>query len=72
MSSKTPPNREWSPREDLLVTVVSPELAAEKLGLAVEAIEARRVALGLSAFVARKHPQGRGVRHEKRANVEAT
>jgi hypothetical protein len=69
--NKTPPSRQWSPREDLVVRIISPELAAEKLCLPVDEIKARRKALGLGAFVASKHPQGRGAANFTRGKVKA-
>ena len=37
----------WTERQDLVIQIASPEVAAEKLGRSVEAILARREKLGL-------------------------
>jgi hypothetical protein len=46
--------KNWSDRVDFTIRTMSPEMAAEKLGLPVAAIKARRVELGLGPFVARR------------------
>lgn len=38
----------WTAHHDLVVQVVSPEVAAEKLGRSIEAVMTRRRELGLS------------------------
>ena len=38
---------EWTERQDLVIQIASPEVAAEKLGRSVEAVLARRERLGL-------------------------
>jgi len=38
---------EWTERQDLVIQIASPEVAAEKLGRSVEAVLARREKLGL-------------------------
>lgn len=50
MNAKTPSPRIWSRRHDLLVQYVSPAVAAEKLGISVKEINARRTELGLGEF----------------------
>ena len=54
---KPPP---WTDRADHLVRVVHPDLAAEKLGVTVAAVLARRAELGLPpvADQFRKHGEG--------------
>jgi hypothetical protein len=37
----------WTARADLVIQIASPEVAAEKLGRTLEAVLARREALGL-------------------------
>lgn len=54
METKVLPERQWSPREDLVVRIIAPEMAAEKLGLPVAEVKARRTDLGLGKFVARR------------------
>jgi hypothetical protein len=54
METKVLPDRQWSQREDLVVRIIAPEMAAEKLMLPVDAIKARRTTLGLGKFVARR------------------
>ena len=38
---------EWTERQDLVIQIASPEVAAEKLGRSVEAVLARREKLGI-------------------------
>jgi hypothetical protein len=47
MKSKPTPGKGWTARQDLVITIASPEVAAEKLGGTVEAVLARRLELGL-------------------------
>ena len=47
-------NAAWTPREDLIVQIASPEVAAEKLGRTVEAVLARRQELGLPDPLSRR------------------
>lgn len=47
MESKPPEKVAWTSRQDLVIQIASPEVAAEKLGRTVKAILARRVELGL-------------------------
>ena len=44
----------WTPREDGIIRVVSPEVAAEKLGRPVAVVLARRLNLGLPDFEPRR------------------
>jgi hypothetical protein len=44
----------WTAREDGIVRVVSPEVAAEKLGRTVAVVLARRLNLGLPDFEPRR------------------
>jgi hypothetical protein len=67
MNAKTPSPRNWSRRDDLLVRYVSPAVAAEKLGISVKEINARRIELGLGEFSShrkkrRKFQQKKGSR----------
>jgi hypothetical protein len=47
MKSKPTANVDWTARQDLVVEIASPEVAAEKLGRTVESVLARRQELGL-------------------------
>ena len=47
MKSKPTPGKGWTAQQDLVITIASPEVAAEKLGLSVELVLARRLELGL-------------------------
>ncbi len=44
----TTPHAGWTVRQDLVVQIASPEVAAEKLGRTVESVLARRQELGLT------------------------
>ena len=44
----------WSERHNLVIQIASPEVAAEKLGLTVEVILARREELGLPDPLSRR------------------
>ena len=54
MHTPKPDPASWTAREDQVVEIVSPEIAAEKLGRTVEAVLARRHTLQLTGFVPRK------------------
>jgi len=43
MKSKPTANAGWTTRQDLVVEIASPEVAAEKLGRTVESVLARRL-----------------------------
>jgi len=47
MKTEITDNTAWTERQDLVVQIASPEVAAEKLGRPVAAVLARREALGL-------------------------
>ena len=56
----------WTQREDLVIRIVSPEIAAEKLERSVAAVLARRLELGLPDFEPRKKsPQHKGHQTER-------
>lgn len=48
MNAKPKGNAPWTAREDAIIRIISPEMAAAKLGRTVEAVKARRQELGLS------------------------
>jgi len=43
------PLKQWSGRDQFVLTTLSPELAAEKLGCTIEEVRTRRAELGLPA-----------------------
>ena len=47
MGAKPTDNAPWTEREDNIIRIASPEIAAEKLGRTLESVRARREALGL-------------------------
>jgi hypothetical protein len=47
MKSKPTPIDGWTARQDLVVQIASPEVAADKLGRTVKSVLARRLELGL-------------------------
>jgi hypothetical protein len=47
-------NIAWNAREDLVIQIASPEVAAEKLGRSVQAVLARRQELGLPDPLSRR------------------
>jgi hypothetical protein len=47
MKSKPTENGDWTARQDLVIQIASPAVAAEKLGRTVESVLARRLKLGL-------------------------
>jgi hypothetical protein len=55
----------WTEREDLVIRIASPEIAADKLCRSVAAVLRRRLELGLPDFdPRRKSPQHKGQRAE--------
>jgi hypothetical protein len=56
-------------RRDLAVRILSPEMAADKLGWTLEAVIARRATLGLGRFIGRRNarPQAAQPAKGKRA-----
>jgi hypothetical protein len=54
MESKTTENGQWTARQDMVVQIASPEVAAEKLGRTVESILSRRQELGLPDPLSRR------------------
>ena len=54
MKSKPVANVAWTAREDLVVEIASPEVAAEKLGRSVESVLTRRSELGLPDPLSRR------------------
>lgn len=67
MNAKTPSPRNWSRRDDLLVRYVSPAVAAEKLGISVKEINARRTELGLDEFTSHRKKR-RNLKKKKAAS----
>jgi len=47
----------WTPRHVQIIKIVSPEVAAKKLGLTVAVVLARRKQLGLSKFEPQAKPR---------------
>jgi len=54
MKHKPIANAGWTARQDLVVEIASPEVAAEKLGRTVESVLARREELGLPDPLSRR------------------
>jgi hypothetical protein len=54
MKSTLTDNGAWTTRQDLVVQIASPEVAAEKLGRTVESVLARREVLGLPDPLSRR------------------
>ena len=54
MHTPKPDPASWTAREDQVVEIVSPQVAAEKLGRTLEAVLTRRHTLQLAGFVSRK------------------
>src|SRR5438552_2117408 len=54
MISTSTKDAAWTARQDLVVEIASPEVAAEKLGRTVEAVLARRQELGLPDPLSRR------------------
>jgi hypothetical protein len=59
-------------RADLAVRILSPEMAAEKLGWTLEAVIARRATLGLPKFVAWRTRKPRGEHGRKGQKTKRT
>jgi hypothetical protein len=58
MKQEPTEDRVWTAQHDLIVRIVSPMMAAEKLGRTINAVMARRDVLGLTKFDAGRKPSG--------------
>ena len=59
MKLHKPDTTPWTTREDLVVRIVSPEMASEKLGRTVASVEKRRIELGLDAYESHRKSCGK-------------
>ena len=71
MKSKPQANVSWTPRHDQIIKIVSPEVAAKKLGLTVEVVLARRKQMGLSKFEPQAKPAHGLSNRQRRAKQSA-
>jgi len=59
MKLHKPDTTAWTAREDQVVRIVSPEMAAEKLGRSVADVVKRRIELGLDAYESHRTNSGK-------------